>query len=152
MHILACIFFEVHPLDVDRHRLPFRRPSRRIAISRHYCQLAVRRERFVVLRDLVALRQVGIKVILSRKDGRFLNLQSQRESSSRTEVDGSFVQDRQCARQAEADRTRIRIWLRTGLNGTAAENFCGGRELCMNFHADYRFPAFFDHKKIKRGL
>ena len=55
---LAGVLLEMHPRDADTHRA--RRPGE--------FDRALARERLLVLRDLIALRQVGIEVVLARED------------------------------------------------------------------------------------
>ena len=73
---------------------------------------AARRERTVVLRDLVALGQVGIEVVLPREDRLGMDPAAQRQGGARGELDGAAVQDRQRAGKAETDRDRARCWAR----------------------------------------
>jgi len=54
---LAGIVFHVHARDADAA----------LAAVRHDVEETVLRKRLVVLRDLIALRKVGVKIILARK-------------------------------------------------------------------------------------
>src|SRR6476646_6346002 len=65
VNILSGVLFEMHPLDVNGHGLPFDSVAMFIAFGSHYGQLTVCREGLVILRDLVTLWQVGIEIILS---------------------------------------------------------------------------------------
>src|SRR5204863_8424044 len=65
MNILAGIFFEVKPRDTNRLRLPLHWLSRFVAPSRHKPQHSVSREGLIVLRNLIALGQSWIKIVLA---------------------------------------------------------------------------------------
>src|ERR1700683_5048860 len=67
-------------------------------------------QRFVVLRDLVALRQVRIKVILAREDGNFVDAALERHRRAGCEFYSLPVQHREGSGQAEADRADVRVW------------------------------------------
>ena len=47
-----------------------------------------------------------------------------------------MVHYRQCARQTEADRTRVRIWLRSKLDWTGAKHLRARLELNVHFEPD----------------
>ena len=97
-HGVRRICFEMHPLNPNRHRFPFRRAARIIPFRRHDGQSAIRRERFVILRDLVPLRQIGIKIILTSEDRCLLYIQAERECRPSTELDDALVQHGQSSR------------------------------------------------------
>jgi hypothetical protein len=52
------------------------------------------RERFVILRNLVALGQIGVKVILAREDRSLTDAAVQRHGSQDGKLDRLTVQDR----------------------------------------------------------
>ncbi len=75
----------------------------------------------------------------------FLNLQSKRQRRPCREIDNAAVQNRQSSGQPKTDRACVGIWLAAGLHSATAEYLRRRRELCMDFHADYRFPTVFYH-------
>jgi hypothetical protein len=83
---------------------------------------ASRCERKLVLRDLVALGQVWVKVILARETGVIADGAMQRQGSAHGHFDGAFVQDRQCSGQSEAYRANIGIRRIAEARRAAAEN------------------------------
>ena len=97
------------------------------------------RERLIVLRDLIALRQVGIEVILPREDRVLVDAAAERQRRARAQFDGAPVQHRQRARQAEAHRADVRIRRRAEAGRTAAEDLRVGEELCVDLEPDDRF-------------
>ena len=68
MDVLARVFFEVQPRDANLLDPPLARVSGLVALGSHNLQLALFGKRLVELRNLIALRQVRIKIILPRKD------------------------------------------------------------------------------------
>jgi hypothetical protein len=85
------------------------RPTRfRCAIDRDI-EAAAERERTLVLRDLIALRQVRIEVVLAREDRQRLDVAAERERRLDRVIDGRAVQDGQGTWHAEADRTDVRV-------------------------------------------
>jgi hypothetical protein len=97
------------------------------------------RERLIVLRDLIALRQVGIEVVLPREDRVLVDAAAERQRRARAQFDGPAVQHRQRARQAEAHRAHVRIRRRAEAGRTAAEDLRVGEELCVDLEPDDRF-------------
>ena len=146
MDILPRIFLEMHTFDPDLHGLPLGAAAGFVAFRSHDSERPVRGERFVILRDLIALRQVRVKIIFPRKDRRFLDLQSECKGGPRSEIDHPPVENRQSSGQAKAHGARVRVRLRAGLDSTPAKYLCRGRKLGMDLHADDGFPAFFDHR------
>jgi hypothetical protein len=56
--VLSCVFLHVHARDAD---------AARFAADLHV-ECPLRRERLLVLADLIALRKIGVKVVLARED------------------------------------------------------------------------------------
>ena len=65
--------------------------ARGVAFGSHNLEFAIRRERLIVLRDLITLRQVGIEVILAREDRLLIDPQTKRECGPRAELNGAPV-------------------------------------------------------------
>ncbi len=131
---LTGVFFQVQLGDVDPPDV-----SLTAALHRHI-QVAAARQRHVVLRDLVAFGQVGIKVVLAVEEGDRLDLGVHGCRQQDAFFDHRFVQHRQHARQTGADRADIGVRLvipRICLAG--AENLGGGIELDMGFEANDGF-------------
>jgi len=66
-------------------------------------------QRLVVLRNLVALGQVGIEIILAREDRRFVDAASSAPSQPAWQLDRLPVQHRQRSGHAQANRANIRV-------------------------------------------
>ena len=92
----------------------------------------------VVLRDLVALGQVRIEVVLAREGAglRHVAVHGQRHADG--VFDGAAVQDGQDAGHAEADGTHAAVRLAAEGHGTSAEDLRIRQELGVHFQPDYR--------------
>src|SRR5271157_1935556 len=125
---LAGVFLQVNARDTDALG-----PVRRLDLD-----VSVLGERFVVLRDLIALGQVRIEVILAREDGRFVDLAIQRRRRQHRKLHRPLVQHRQRPRQAEAHWTYVRVWQIAEARRAAAEDLRRGQELDVYFQSNDR--------------
>jgi len=125
---LAGVLFHVHARDADA-----------CALGTLQLDEAGRRQRLVVLRDLIALRKVRIEVVLPREDRPRVDAAAQRERGARGQIDRPPVQHRQRARQPEADGTDVRVRRRPEARGTPAEDFGLGEELRVDLEPDDGF-------------
>jgi hypothetical protein len=102
---------------------------------------AIGRQRFLVLRNLIALWKVGVEVVLTREDRRRLDRTSERQPGLDGVFDGRPVEHRQRARQPEAHRADVRIGRRTEPGAAAAEDLARSQQLRVNLEADYGFKT-----------
>jgi len=93
-------------------------------------------QRLVVLRNLVALGQVGIEVILARKDRCLIDAAIQRHRGQGGELDRLAVQHRQSSGHAQAHGTNIRIGRSTEARGAGAEDLSRRQKLNVHFEAN----------------
>src|ERR1700685_1520994 len=93
-------------------------------------------QRLVVLRNLVALGQVRIEIILACKNRSLIDAAIQSHRRERGELDRFAVQYRQSSRHAQADGTDIGIWRSAKARGAGAENLRSGQKLDVNFESD----------------
>src|SRR5215204_1497884 len=93
------VLFDVNPSDTG---FPFH------AVASE-CQLATDTERHIVLRDLVTLGEVRIEVVLAVEFAIWRNRAPEREPGAKDRFNGCLIDDRQCARQAHANRTDVGI-------------------------------------------
>ena len=130
---LPASFFKMDPLDQANVtvRMPVGAKLNRDA--------AAQRQRAVVLRDLVALGQVRVEVVLSGKDRRRLDRAPERERGLDGVVDGLPVEDRQRPRQAEADWAHFGIGWGAEVRAAAAEDLRPCPQLRVNFQPDDGF-------------
>ncbi len=110
----------------------------------HERQRAPLDHRSFVLADLVALRQIGIKVILARKDAVPGDGGADRDAEADRTLDRTSIQHRQRARQSQIDRARLRIRFGAERGRRARENLALGGQLRMRFDADNDFPRHDD--------
>ena len=98
-------------------------------------------ERRLVLADLVALRQVGIEVVLARED-RMLGEISQPSArpSLIVMLDRARVRHRQRAGMREADRAGVRVLRRAVLELAAAEHLRPRLQVRVHLEADHGLP------------
>jgi hypothetical protein len=96
---LARVFFQVHAGNADLPR----------AAGGWNFDAAELGKRFIVLRDLVALGQVGVEIILAREDRALVDAAVQCHGREHGKLHRLSVQNRQSAEQAEADRANIGI-------------------------------------------
>ena len=111
------------------------------AADAHVADAAARRERAIELRDLVALRQVGVEVVLAREDRLLVYVALRRQRRARRELDGAAVQHRQRARIAEANRADMRVRRGTERRRAAAEDLRRGEESRVDLEANDHFPV-----------
>ena len=125
---LARILFHVHARDADRSSIRRRR---------WHFDPAMLGERLVELRNLVALGQIGIEIVLAREDRALAHLAVERQRGQRGKLHGLRVQHRQRARQPQAYRADVRIGL--GAEAVGATAKCLGRreQLHVHFEADH---------------
>jgi hypothetical protein len=141
VHVLARVFFKVQPSDTHRHRLPIARVPGFVTFSRHNLKRAVHRKRLIILRDLVALREIRIEIVLAREDRTFLNLKPERQSRARGQLNHPPIQNGKRTRQTQAHRTRVRIRLIAKTRRASAKDFRFGAELGVDFQPDDSFPS-----------
>ncbi len=101
-------------------------------------QITVLGERLIVLRDLIALGQVRIEIVLSGESRKFLNLTVKCYGRADRKLDRLPAQHRQSARQPETNRTYIGIRRRPKLHRAATKDLGLGPELNVYFEANHR--------------
>ena len=96
-------------------------------------------DRLVVLRNLVALGQIGIKVVFAREDRPLAHFAIERQCGKCGEFHGLRVEHRQRSRQAQADRTDICVGAGAKAVGASAKRLARGEKLHMHFKPDDGF-------------
>ena len=104
-------------------------------------QAAALGERAIELADLVALRQIGVEVVLAREDGGLPQVAVEGESQRGREVDRLTVQERQRSGIPETDRTDQGVGIGAETVLTAAEDLAAGLQMDMDFQPDDRLPC-----------
>ena len=113
-------------------------PTRRTPARRRGLDRPRARQRPLVLRDLIALGQVRIEVVLAREDRRLVDPATERERGADREVDRGAIEDRQRARETETDRTDVRVGRSAERRAAAAEDLRGGQEVRVDLQPDDR--------------
>ena len=117
-------------------------PARR---RRPRCRRRRQRRGQVVLADLVALGQVRVEVVLPREDARLLDRAAERERGAHGQLDRLAVEDRQGARQAQADGADVGVGPAAEGGRAAAEDLGPREELGVDLEADDGLPVGESH-------
>ena len=130
MHELPRVLFDVDARDPN---VVIRAPVIAAGAKETSCG-----NRLLVLRDLIALGQIRIEVILPREDRRLVDRAAESQRGTRCEVDGAAVENGQRARQPEANGTDVRVGRRAERGAAGTKDFRRGQELGVNLEADDR--------------
>src|SRR5262249_59598368 len=122
MDRLGRVLLEVRPHD----------PDLEVAVLTRDAERAVDAERLVVLRDLVALRQVGIRVVLAVEERAGRDLAAEREPELERPFDRGLVGRGQRTWKGEAHGTGLRVRLAGEAVRTAAEHLRPRLQLDMD--------------------
>ena len=104
------------------------------------------RQRDVVLADLVALRQVGVEVVLAVEDRARRDLALERRGDHQRVADRLLVGHRQRPGMAEADRAGVDVRLVAERQRAAAEHLRPRRELDVDLEPDHGLVAVGDRR------
>src|SRR6185312_5410279 len=104
-------------------------------------EVPVLAERLVELADLVALRQVGIEVVLPREAAGHAQAAAEGERGADGHADRVAVEDRERAGQAEAHRAHVRVGRRAEFGRATAEDLGPREELRVDLQPDDRLVA-----------
>ena len=128
----AGVLLEMQPLDADGDRLAA------FQIDDH---LALAHDRRFVLADLVALRQVGIEIILAVEHRLQIDLRLEAEARADRLLDAFLVDHRQHAGHRRVDQRDVAVGLAAEFGRGAGEQLRLGGDLGMHLHADDDFPV-----------
>ena len=130
---LAGVLLQVQPLDADS--------STRLAVGSVDLHLALADDRLLVLRDLIALRQVGIEVVLAVEHGDEVDLRVEPQARAHRLRDAGLVDHRQHARHGRIDERDVGVGLAAELGGGAGEQLGLGGDLGVHLQADHHLPV-----------
>ena len=128
---LAGVLLQMQPLDADGDAL---------AAEQIDDDLALADDRALVLADLIALRQIGIEVVLAVEDRIEIDLRLQPEPGADGLRDAAFVDHRQHAGHGGIDQAHMGVGLAAELGRGAGEQLGVGGDLGMDLHADHHLP------------
>ena len=110
------------------------------ALGRADKDMAAADDRQLVLRNLVTLGQIGVEIILARKNRVMIDFGFDGNAEADRHADRFAVQHRQHARQAEIDRAGLGVRFGAKRGRRTGEYFTFGRELRVNLEPDDAFP------------
>src|SRR5689334_3712103 len=125
MQQLTGILLHVYPADANL-----------LAVAEH--ERAALGKRVLILADLIALWQIGIKVVLSieLREQRYFAIEG--EPDHNTTLDGLRVWHWQCSGKPQANGAGMCVWLLAKVIAAApAEHFGRGAQLHVNFQTNY---------------
>ena len=128
----AGILFQMQPRNADG----FRAAIRQLNINRAFAN-----DGMGVLADLIALRQIGVEVVLAIKTGPEIDLGIQAKPSAHGLRHAFMVDHRQHAGEARINEGNLRIRFRTKGCRRAGKQLGVGRDLGMNLKPDHHFPG-----------
>src|SRR5919199_5659633 len=131
MHVLGGVFFEMQTCDADPDG----------TFGGRHVEVAAGADGGVVLGDLIPLRQVGVKVVLTRKHGPGRDFAIQSEPCHHPELDGLLVDDRQGARVPETDWAGVGVGLFTVGDPAGTEHLRLGGEMDVKLEPDDRLVS-----------
>src|ERR1019366_1161127 len=115
------------------------------AMDPHVAEPATAAQRHVVLRDLVALRQVRVEVVLAVEQRALGDLAAERQPDHQPVVDRTLVDHRQGPRQAEADRAGVDVGLISERELATAEHLRARSQLDVDLQPDHRLVCHTAH-------
>src|SRR5690606_28246648 len=127
----ACIFFQMRARNADRLAR---------AVLEHDLEPPLLDDGLLVLADLIALRQIRIKIVLACEYRTPRNGCVDCETEFHRHSDSLSIQNRQYPRVAEIDEVRLRIRRRAVSRGRAREDLALRRELRVDLKTDDCFP------------
>ncbi len=135
VHQLARILFDMDPFDPDD--LVLGNAGLLVGIDQ---QLPFTHQRVVELADLVALRQIGIEVVLAVEPRPLVDLRLDRHAGAHRLADALAIGHGQHAGHCRIDEADLRIGLGTEGSRRAAEQLGVGGDLRMDLEADHDLP------------
>ena len=131
MQALARVLFEMQPLDANFN----------LAVGHVQHDHALADHRLFELADLVALRQVRVKIVLTVEGAHQVDLRLEAKPGAYGLRHALFVDDRQHARHGGIDEGDMRVGGRTEARRCAREQLGVGRDLRVHFKTDNEFPG-----------
>ncbi len=110
------------------------------AVAKLHEHFALTHDRVVKLADLVALRQVGIEVVLAVKSRDKVDLGFQPKPCAHGLCDAFFVDDGQHAGHACVHKGHVAVRLGAKERGGPGKQLGPGRDLSVHLKANHQFP------------
>jgi hypothetical protein len=128
---LRGVLLQMRALDPDEH----------VAFRLRHGEAALYAERLVVLGDLVALRVVGVEVVLAMEDRALGDPAAERVAQQDRPLHRRAVRHRQRAWQSEADRACLRVRRLEVRDRTATEHLRPRLQVDVDLQPDHRLPV-----------
>ena len=103
--------------------------------------LALADDRVLVLADLIALRQIGIEIVLAVEHRAMIDLRLEAEAGADRLRDAFLVDHRQHARHGRVDQRDLAVGLAAEFGRGAGEQLGLAGDLGVDLHADDDFPV-----------
>src|SRR4051812_3305111 len=127
---LSCVLLEMQPGDADALGLALELDV----------EMAVGHDRPRILRDLIALRQIGIEIILAVEDRQRVDGRVDAEPGLHRLLDAAAIDHRQHARHAGIDRRHLAVRRGAEGGGRTREELGLGDHLGMDLEPDHDLP------------
>ena len=117
-------------------------------------QLPFADNRLFILADLIALRQVGVEVVLAREHRALVNLRADREPKLDRQPRRFEIHHRQCAGQRDAEGAGLGVGVGAVVGRRGGEDFAARFQLHMHLQTDDRLPprGFSFHHAYPGGV
>ena len=128
---LAGVLFQMQPLDADLKRVF-------LEIDRNH---ALAHDWVLVLRDLIALGQVGVEIVLPVEHRAMVDLGFEAKAGSHRLGHAFLVDDGEHSRHSGIDNADMRVWLAAERRRSSRKKLRIGKHLGMHFQAHDEFPC-----------
>jgi hypothetical protein len=131
VHQLAGILLDMNPLDTDDF----------LTLIGFDGQRSLAHDRMIKLRNLIALRQIGIEIILAIEAAPVMDFGIDGQPGTYRLLHAFAVQHRQHSRHCGVDQRNLSVRFRTEFGRCAGEQLGVGRNLRVNLKADHDLPV-----------
>ena len=135
MHQLSRILLDMNALDTDD--FPFRNTGLLVRVEN---QLPFAHNRVVELADLIALRQIGVEVVLAVEAGILVDLRLDRHAGAHSLTDTFRIRNGQHAGHRRIDQRNLRVGLCAEFSRSSAEQLGIAGDLRVDFKANHDLP------------
>ena len=135
VHQLAGILLDMDALDADRLDRGLG-----ILVVQADLDLPLAHQRVEELADLIALRQIGVEIVLAVEARPFVDHRADRHAGAHRLADALLVRRGQHARHRRIDQAHLAVRLRAERGRRAREELGVGSDLRMDFEADHDLP------------
>ena len=135
MHQLAGVLLNVDAFDPEGLGAAFG-----VLLVQDHLDRALAHDRVIELADLIALRQIGIEVVLAIKPRPLVDLRLDRKARAHRLADALPVRHRQHARHGRIDQADLAVRLCAKGRGSTGKELRLSHDLGVDFQPDHHFP------------